>query len=72
MELLFLPACSPNLKLIERLWKLTKTKCLRDRYYPEFTRFTAAIDSFLDSLHSSYQAEWESLLTLNFQLFTKS
>jgi len=70
LELLFLPAYSPNLNLIERLWKLTKTKCLRNKYYPEFGQFTSAIDSFLDSINSSYQEELESLLTLNFQLFT--
>jgi transposase len=72
LELLFLPPYSPNLNLIERLWKLTKTKCLRNRYYPEFSIFTSAIDSFLDSINSSYQKELESLLTLNFQLFRKS
>ena len=72
VELLFLPAYSPNLNLIERLWKLTKAKCLRNRYYPSFTQFKSAIDSFLDSLNTRYQAELESLLTLNFQLFGKS
>lgn len=31
IELLFLPAYSPNLNLIERLWKLVKKECL----YPD-------------------------------------
>ena len=69
LELLFLPAYSPNLNLIERLWKLTKTKCLRNKYYPEFTAFTSAIDRFLDTINSSYKKELDSFLTLNFQLF---
>ncbi len=50
VELLFLPPYSPNLNLIERLWKLVKSKCLRNQYFPEFTVFRAAIDDFLDSL----------------------
>jgi len=70
LELLYLPPYSPNLNLIERLWKLTKTKCLRNRYYPEFFQFTAAIDAFLDSINSTHQTELDSLLSLNFQLFT--
>jgi len=33
IELLSLPAYSPNLKLIECLWKLVKTRCLRNWYF---------------------------------------
>lgn len=32
IELLFLPPYSPNLNLIERLWKLTKKECLNSKY----------------------------------------
>lgn len=70
VELLFLPAYSPNLNLIERLWKLMKSKCLRNRYFSKFAEFRAAIDTFLDQANSEHQAEMESLLTLKFQQFT--
>ena len=55
VELLFLPPYSPNLNLIERLWKLVKSKCLRNRYFPEFVGFRSAIDDFLDSLKTGEQ-----------------
>jgi transposase len=29
IAILFLPPCSPNLNLIERLWKFTKKYCMR-------------------------------------------
>lgn len=72
MKLLCLPPYLPNLNLIERFWKLTRTRCVRKRYYPDFARFTSAIDFFFHTIKSSYQDELESLLSLNFQLFTKS
>ena len=34
-ELLFLPGYSPNLNLIERLWKFTKKKALRAKYHAD-------------------------------------
>ena len=68
-ELLFLPAYSPNLNIIERLWKLVKTKCLRNKYFPKFEDFRHALDSFLDALNTEHQDELESLLTLKFQFF---
>ena len=39
IELLFLPAYSPNLNLIERLWKLVKKRCLTNKYYATFDDF---------------------------------
>lgn len=42
IELLFLPSYSPNLNLIERLWKFVKKKALRGRYYATFAEFRAA------------------------------
>ena len=69
IELLFLPAYSPNLNLIERLWKLTKKKCLTNRFYRTFTDFRAGIDTCLDRMQQDYKPELASLLTLNFQFF---
>jgi len=69
IELLYLPACSPNLNLIERLWKLTKKKCLTNRHYPVFAEFRAAIDDCLSKMSRDYLPELKSLLTLNFQSF---
>jgi transposase len=39
IDLLYLPSYSPNLNLIERLWKLVKKKCLYGKYYENFSDF---------------------------------
>jgi transposase len=70
IELLFLPPYSPNLNLIERLWKLTKKRCLTNRYYEDFDKFVSGIDECLDSVGTELQAEVASLLSLNFQFFS--
>ena len=69
IELLYLPAYSPNLNLIERLWKLTKKKCLSNRHYSSFSEFCHAIDGCLQRMSSDYLPELKSLLTLIFQFF---
>lgn len=69
VELLFLPTYSPNLNLIERLWKHLKKKSLKNRHFKDFSTFRATIDSYLDELGTTYQKELESLLTLKFQSF---
>ena len=71
IELLFLPPYSPNLNLIERLWKYTKKMCLYNRYYADFTSFSGAIAGFLNSLPQEHTQDLDTLLTLNFQTFHK-
>jgi len=71
IELLFLPACSPNLNLIERLWKFVKKEVLSCRYYEDFARFKGAIAECLDGVEGKHNLSIKSLLTLNFQTFEK-
>jgi transposase len=70
MELLYLPAYSPNLNLIERFWKWVKKQCLYGKYYPTSADFQAAIQQCIAHAHSDHLAALESLLTLKFQTFT--
>jgi transposase len=69
IELLFLPSYSPNLNLIERLWKFVKKECLYSQYYDSFTNFTQAIQECLAEVSGKYKQQLASLLTLNFQTF---
>jgi transposase len=47
IELLYLPAYSPNLNLIERWWKFVKKTCLYSKYYAHFADFKQAISDCL-------------------------
>ena len=69
IELLFLPPYSPNLNLIERLWKFVKKDCLSCRYHEDFARFKAAITDCLDEVEGKHKAAIGSLMTLRFQTF---
>jgi transposase len=69
ITLLFLPSYSPNLNLIERLWKFTKRRALYGRYHPTFREFQAAIQEVLDGVSTKYSEQLASLMTLNFQQF---
>ena len=69
VELLFLPPYSPNLNLIERLWKFTKKKALRGKHYPDFATFRGAIDDCLNRVHTDHREALASLMTLKFQTF---
>jgi transposase len=69
IELLYLPSYSPNLNLIERLWRFVKKEVLTCRYYEDFARFQAAIVECLDGIEGKHKEAVVSLLTLNFQTF---
>ena len=68
IELLYLPSYSPNLNLIERLWKFVKKKCLYSKYYPEFSLFKIAITTCIEEAQEKHKQELDSLLTLRFQI----
>lgn len=71
IELVFLPPYSPNLNLIERVWKFMRKECLCNRCYKEFSCFRSAILECCDQFHIKYQHKLSTLLTWNFQLFEK-
>ena len=48
IELCFLPTYSPNLNLIERMWRFVKKECLYSVYYPSFAPFKASIETCLN------------------------
>jgi transposase len=69
IELLFLPPYSPNLNLIERLWRFVRKECLYSHYYERFEPFKQAITHCLAETTGRHQSALKSLLTLEFQTF---
>jgi len=66
---LYLPSYSPNLNLIERLWKFIKGRTLYGRYYAKFADFQTAIQETMEQLPTRHAPHLASLMTLNFQEF---
>jgi transposase len=69
IELLFLPSYSPNLNLIERLWRFIKRDALYGRYHATFADFKGAIEETISQLGGKHKDKLASLMTLNFQVF---
>jgi len=69
VELYYLPVYSPNLNLIERLWRFSKKKLLSNKYYASFTRFRASIDDFFERRIHRMKKDLTRLMTPKFELF---
>lgn len=67
LKTVFLPTYSPNLNLIERLWRFFHQKVTNNRYFETFEEFRETTVKFFKNL-DNYQEELKTLLTDNFQL----
>lgn len=67
VHLVFLPSYSPNLNLIERLWKFFKKKILYNKYYEKLEDFRQACINFFRNIDSHYK-ELSSIMSGEFEL----
>lgn len=68
IELIYLPAYSPNLNLIERLWRHVKQQALYSRFYDTFPIFRAAIMDGINATTSQEKESRRTLFSLKFQI----
>lgn len=68
-KVIYLPPYSPNLNLIERLWKYLRKQVISYHYYEHFEDFRHAVLSFFKTI-KRHKHELQSLLTLNFQIIS--
>jgi len=67
ITLCFMPPYSPNLCLIERLWKFFKKKVIKNQYYETFEEFYNFVCQFFQNW-DTWKSELETLLTLKFEI----
>jgi transposase len=67
IKLIYLPPYSPNLNLIERLWKFMRKNVIGAKYYPQFKDFKNAIKSFFENIGDS-KLKLESFIGHKFQI----
>lgn len=71
IELLFLPAYSPNLNLIERFWKYVKKQVLYSTFHKTYDSFKQSIEECLAKAFINDKEKIDRLLNLEFQSFKK-
>jgi transposase len=67
IQLVFLPSYSPNLNLIERLWKFFKKEVLYNTYYESLSAFRKACVKFFKKI-GTFHDEISSLINHDFEL----
>ena len=67
IELIFLPPYSPNLNLIERLWKYFRKRILYNKYYGTFSEFKEHAMAFFANI-TGHQAALRTRLADNFEI----
>jgi transposase len=70
IKFIFLLSYSPNLNLIERLWKFFKEKTLDNKYYEKFADFMKDCKDFFKNI-KKYKAPLRKRLTENFHINKK-
>lgn len=65
INLIYLPPYSPNLNLIERLWRYFKKKVMKNKYYADYASFENAVDSFFQTFNNRI-VDMKSLLNFKF------
>lgn len=66
IEFVFLPTYSPNLNLIERLWRFLRKEVIHSIYYDTYDKFRQGIIQFLENI-KEHKEQLHKLLTLNFR-----
>ena len=68
IDLVYIPPYSPNLNLIERLWKFVKGE-LRSKYYDDFKVFCGRIDQIIASTSTNNKDKISKLIGVKVQFF---
>lgn len=68
-KIIHLPPYSPNLNLIERLWKFTRKNVINVNYCEKFEKFTSNIKDFFNNI-KDYKEELSQFIGNKFHLFT--
>ena len=71
ISLLYLPPYSPNLNLIERLWRYFKKKVMKNKYYDTYACFERAVETFFLTFRQR-SADMKSLLNFKFGIIKAS